>query len=287
MLQADLNNYKFNYVENGKGERLVLVHGSASDYRTWDNQMLFFGSNYETIAYSRRFHWPNKSIEEGEDYSMTMHIEDLQEFLQYLGGKPVHLLGHSYGALVCLHLAIKDAKLIRTLTLAEPPAVTLFVSNSPKPLEIIKLLFSKPVLASEIVKFGVNGIAPATKALKQNDFQMALDVFGKATLGANTYRNLSVSRLDQARANLIKAELLGSGFLPLDKKMIRKIKIPTLLIAAQESPKIWQDLSFELKKLIPNSQLKIIPKASHIMHEDNPSHYNAAVLSFLKNTSDN
>jgi pimeloyl-ACP methyl ester carboxylesterase len=287
MLQADLNNYKFNYVENGKGDLLVLVHGSASDHRTWDNQMLAFGNHYKAIAYSRRFHWPNKSIEETEDYSMTQHIQDLQEFLQYLGGGPVHLLGHSYGALICLHLAINDPKLIRTLILAEPPAVTLFVSNSPRPMELVKLLFSKPMLALDIVKFGANGIAPATKALKQNDLHKALEVFGKATLGASAYLNLSASRLDQARTNLIKAELLGSGFLPLDERRIRRIKIPTLLIAAQKSPRIWQELSIELKKLIPNSELNIIPEASHIMHEDDPSSYNAAVLSFLKNTTDN
>jgi len=282
MPETNLNNYKFNYVENGDGEKLILVHGSASDHRTWDKQISDFGNYYKTIAYSRRFHWPNKNIQETEDYSMEQHIEDLKEFLKYLGNKPVHLVGHSYGALICLHLAIKNPQLVRTLILAEPPAVTLFVSNQPKPKEILKLLLTKPKLALDIVKFGAKGIAPATKAFKKNDMDKALDIFGKATLGIKTYLNLSKSRLDQARTNLIKSELLGSGFLPLDKDKIRKIKLPTLLIAGQESPKIWQDLLFEIKKLIPNSELKIIPKASHIIHEDNVSNYNETVLSFLK-----
>jgi len=283
MLEANLNNYKFNYVENGDGEKLILVHGSASDYRTWDKQISDFGNYYKTIAYSRRFHWPNKSIQETEDYSMEQHIEDLKEFHKYLDDRPVHLVGHSYGALICLHLAIKNPQLVRSLILAERPAVTLFVSNQPKPKEILKLLLTKPKVALGIVKFGVKGIAPATKAFKKNDMDKALDIFGKATLGVKTYLNLSKSRLDQARTNLIKAELLGSGFLPLDKDRIRKIKLPSLLIAGQESPKIWQDLLFELKKLIPNSELKIIPKGSHIIHEDNVSNYNETVLSFLKN----
>ena len=282
MPETNLNNYKFNYVENGDGEKLILVHGSASDHRTWDKQISDFGNYYKTIAYSRRFHFPNKSILEMEDYSMEQHIEDLKEFLKYLGNKPVHLVGHSYGALICLHLAIKNPQLVRTLILAEPPAVTLFVSNQPKPKEILKLLLTKPKLALDIVKFGAKGIAPATKAFKKNDMDKALDIFGKATLGIKTYLNLSKSRLDQARTNLIKSELLGSGFLPLDKDKIRKIKLPTLLISGQESPKIWQDLLFEIKKLIPNSELKIIPKASHIIHEDNVSNYNETVLSFLK-----
>ncbi|SOC78940.1 hypothetical protein SAMN06296241_0460 [Salinimicrobium sediminis] len=79
MLQANLNNYKFNYVENGNGDRLVFVHGSASDYRTWNNQLEYFSKYYHTIVYSRRYHWPNERIPDEEDYSMAKHVEDLEE----------------------------------------------------------------------------------------------------------------------------------------------------------------------------------------------------------------
>ncbi len=282
MLQADLNKYKFNYIENGKGDNLVFVHGSASDYRTWDKQLEYFSKYFHTIVYSRRFHWPNEQIPDNEDYSMAKHIEDLEEFLKFISSKPVHLVGHSYGALLCILLAIKNPKLIHTLTLAEPPAVALFVSNIPKPKELLKLLFSKPKLAFGIIKFGAKGIAPTTKAFNQNNMDKALNIFGKATLGIETFLNLSKSRLKQARANLMKAELLGSGFLPLDENKIQNIKHPTLLISGQNSPKLWQHLLVELNKLIPNSELIIIPKASHIMHEDNVSNYNETVLCFLK-----
>lgn len=282
MLQVNLNNYKFNYVENGNGDNLVFVHGSASDYRTWDKQMEYFSKDYHTIVYSRRFHWPNKPIADNEDYSMAKHVEDLEEFLKFIGNQPVHLVGHSYGALICILLAIKNSELIHTLTLAEPPAVALFVSNIPKPMEILKLFFSKPKLAFGIIKFGAKGIAPTTKAFKQNNMDKALSIFGKATLGVDTFLNLSKPRLEQSRANLMKAELLGSGFLPLDKNKIQNIKLPTLLISGQNSPKLWQHLLVELNKLIPNSELIIIPEASHIMHEDNVSNYNETVLSFLK-----
>ncbi len=285
MLQVNLNNYKFNYVENGKGGNLVLVHGSASDYRTWGQQLEYFGKYYRTVIYSRRFHWPNEQIRDNEDYSMAKHVEDLEEFLKFIGTQPVHLVGHSYGALLCILLAIKNPKLIRTLTLAEPPAVALFVSNIPKPKELLKLLFSKPKLIFGIIKFGIKGIAPTTKALKQDDMDKALNVSGKAILGVKPFLNLSKERLEQARANLIKAEFLGSGFLPLDKNIIQNIKIPTLLISGQNSPKLWQHLLFELNKLISNSELNTIPEASHIMHEDNVSNYNATVLSFLKKYS--
>jgi pimeloyl-ACP methyl ester carboxylesterase len=282
MLQANINDYKFNYIENGNGGNLVFVHGSASDYRTWDKQLEYFGEYYHSIAYSRRYHWPNEQILDNEDYSMAKHVEDLEVFLKFIGNKPIHLVGHSYGALLCILLAIKNSELIHTLILAEPPAVALYVSNIPKPKEILKLLFSKPKLALGIIKFGAKGIAPTTTAFIQNDMDKALDIFGKATLGVKDFLNLSKSRLEQARANLFKAELLGSGFLPLEENKIQNIKLPTLLISGQNSPKLWQHLLIELNKLIPNSELKIIPEASHIMHEDNVLDYNTTVLTFLK-----
>lgn len=40
---------------------------------------------------------------------------------------------------------------------------------------------------------------------------------GNAVLGAGYYRRLSPSRLEQVRANAMKAEFLGSGFSPLDE----------------------------------------------------------------------
>ena len=282
MLQARLNDYDFNYVESGHGVDLLFVHGSASDYRTWEQQVISFGEHYHAIAYSRRFHWPNRPISDDEDYSMMQHVDDLESFVRFLGGKPVHVVGHSYGALIGLFLAIRHPALLRTLTLAEPPAITLFVSNSPKPSELLKLLVSKPKTALAIIKLGATGYVPATAACKRNDLDKALDIFGKATLGPDTYEKLSASRRQQARTNLIKSELLGSGFPPLNRKAVARIGIPTLLISAQNSRKLFHYLLDELQDVMPNTVRRMIPEASHIMHEDNLAGYQSAVLSFLR-----
>ena len=50
-------------------------------------------------------------------------------------------------------------------------------------------MFTKPKLALGIIRFGAKGIAPATKAFKKNDMDEALDIFGKATLGAKAFMN--------------------------------------------------------------------------------------------------
>jgi pimeloyl-ACP methyl ester carboxylesterase len=282
MGQSTLNDYNFFYKEKGSGEYIVFVHGSASDYRTWDKQLKVLGKFYHTIAYSRRFHFPNEQIGDQDDYSMKQHVEDLEAFIHHLDQNAVHLVGHSYGGFICLLLAMKNPSIIRTLVLAEPPVMTLYVRNMSKPFELLKLLVTKPRLGFAIMKFGIKGVAPAINEFKKDETDRALDYIGKAILGIDTYLALSESRHAQARENLIKAEFLGSGFPPLEKNKIRDLTLPTMLISAKNSRKLFHFLLDGLQDLIPYSERITIPNASHIMHEDNARKYNSAIHSFLK-----
>lgn len=277
--------YDLEHIKNGNGEPVVFVHGSVSDYRTWTNQMEKFSKKYRAITYSRRFHWPNERISEKEDYSMHQHVSDLEAILKAIN-KPVHLIGHSYGAFICLLLAIKSPQLMRSLTLAEPPVITLYVSNNPKPLEIIKLLFTRPKTAIALVKLGAKGFDPASKELKRGHIEKAVEIFGKATLGKDNFSNLSDSRLKQVYQNVIEAEFTGSGFPPLEESKIREIRLPTLLISGENSPNIFKLLINRLMQLIPNAEKRVIEGASHISHEDNPLEYSNAVLSFIGQFND-
>ena len=103
-----VNGVTLKYVEKGNGQPIVFVHGSASDYRTWKDQLDEFSADYKVIAYSRRYHWPNEPIPDDGDYSMLEHVDDLQALIRSLGIAPVHLVGHSYGAFVSLLLAVRE-----------------------------------------------------------------------------------------------------------------------------------------------------------------------------------
>lgn len=283
MPKVSVNHTSLEYIEQGNGDPLVLVHGSASDYRTWQPQKDELGKRYRVIAYSRRYHQPNEPILDGIDYSMTEQLDDLQGLLDSLSAVPAHLVGHSYGAFLCLLLAIREPNLVRSLVLAEPPVITLFVSNTPKPLEILKLMVTRPRTAAAILKFGATGISPATAAAEQDDMIEAMRLFGTAVLGREYYGQLSESRLEQVHANSIKTEFLGSGFARIDADQIRDVHIPTLLLNGEHSPALFHRLTDRLEELLPRCERLKIPAASHIMHEDNPSAYSEAVLSFLAN----
>lgn len=281
MSKVTVRGVSLEYVEQGQGEPVVFVHGSASDYRTWQGQLSALSERFRAIAYSRRYHHPNPPIEEGVDYSMAEHVEDLKAVLNGLEVKPAHLVGHSYGALVALLLAMRAPDYVQTLSLAEPPAITLFVSSSPKLPELLKLLFERPRTALAIIRLGATGLGPAAAAARKDDMEEAMRLFGTAALGRETFNRMPEERKEQVRVNLTKAEFLGSGFLPLEPHRVREVNVPTLLLTAQSSPRVFHRLADCLEAFLPDTERTEISNASHIMQEDNAAEFSAKVIYFL------
>lgn len=281
MPQLELNGTTLDFHEAGEGEPLVLVHGSASDVRTWADRQPVLARRFRTIAYSRRYHWPNPRIGEGVDYSMREQVDDLHALLASHVGGSAHLVGHSYGAFLCLLLAIREPGLARTLVLAEPPVVPLVLPMPPGPLDLGRLLLTDPRTALPVLKFVGLGVLPAVRAFERGDREAALKHFARATLGRKTVERLSEARLQQGRDNLIAMELLGSGLAPLEVDEVRSIRTPSLVLSGTRSPALFRRLCDHLERLLPDAERVTIPGASHISHEDAPEAWDAAVLSFL------
>jgi pimeloyl-ACP methyl ester carboxylesterase len=281
MNSLDLESTRVACVQRGDAQPLVLVHGSNSDYRTWDGVLGTLGERFRAIAYSRRYHWPNEPIRPGADYSMQEHVDDLAALTRVLDIAPAHFVGHSYGGFVCLLLAIHRPAAVRSLVLIEPPVLTLFTSSRPLPGEMLRLLLTRPRTAFAIGSFGATGVAPTVAALEQGDVDAALERLGTAVLGRRWFQNLSTERREQARANFIAAEHLGSGFSPLDDDRVRALACPVLLISGECSPRLFHHLNDRLAELLPSAERAEIPRASHIVHEDNPAAWQSAVLEFL------
>lgn len=281
MTSIDVGGARLHWIERGQGEPVVLVHGSNSDHRTWDGALDALSERYRVIAYSRRYHWPNETIPDDADYSMPEHVEDLRALLDAMDLDSAHLVGHSYGAYLCLLLAIRHPKRVRSLVLSEPPILRLFTSDPPRPGEVLKLLRTRPRTALAIVKFGAFGVGPATAAMRRGDLDEALRIVGTAVLGRDSFQRLSPARHEQARLNFFKAELLGSGFAPLDPDDVSAVGCRVLLLTGERSPRLFHRFTDHLEELLPRAERREIPAASHMLHEDNAALYSQAVLSFL------
>jgi pimeloyl-ACP methyl ester carboxylesterase len=215
---------------------------------------------------------------------MAEHVRDLRALVRSLGAEPAHLVGHSYGAFLCLVLAMEHPAAVRSLVLAEPPALTLFVSNDPTPRELLKLALTRPRTAAAIVRFGATGVIPSVRAFRAGDARRGARIFGDAVFGPGGYASLNEDRRAQVYDNLsnVSAELLGPGLLPLPPQAVAEMSLPTLLVTGERSIGLFHRLTDRLDELLPRSERAEIPDASHMMHQDNAPVFNHAVRTFLE-----
>jgi pimeloyl-ACP methyl ester carboxylesterase len=280
---ATVNGTTLTYREQGEGEPVVFVHGTASDLRAWEQQLPVVGRSRRAIAYSRRFARPNEDIAPEADDQMLPHVEDLVAFLRAIDAAPAHLVGNSWGAFISLLTAVRHPDLVRTLVLEEPPVLSLFVSTPPRPSELLRLFVTRPRTAIAILKFGAGTIGPAQKAFERGEDDEAMRIFGHGVLGKEPFERLPEARKEQMRENLnsARAQLLGAGFPPLGDDDVRNIRVPVLLLTGELSPSVLLRLTDRLEELLPIVERVAISGASHAMHEENAPAVNEAVVGFL------
>src|SRR6516165_5902551 len=115
------------YREAGTGEPTVLLHCSAGSSGAWVPIMNQLRRDYRVLApdllgYGRREPWPR-------DMPLASDGElGVLEALLDVAGRPVHLVGHSYGGTVALSAARRFCRWIASLTLIEPVAFHLLRS---------------------------------------------------------------------------------------------------------------------------------------------------------------
>ena len=270
-LKTSANGVEFHYLEKGQGEPLVLLHGGVGDYRAWDAQIAAFSKNYRVIAYSRRFHYPNKNPSNDKYRAVETEAEDLKHFLRKLKLKRVHLVGTSYGAFTALVFAVKNPKTVRSLTIAEPPAHQL-IRDLPG--------------GEAVYRDFINALKPVGEEFKKGNDRAAMSVFN-GILGRE-FDKLPPAAVESIMQNApaIRALVLSpEPFPPIAKDKLRKLKIPVLIVTGENTVKIHKLVNRELFRLLPNAKELLIPNAGHGSPRENPQFFNEAVITFLTGIS--
>ena len=86
-----------------------------------------------------------------------------------------------------------------------------------------------------------------------------------------------LENLDEMRAFAKGADV----FPPIDDEGVRGIRAPVLLVTGDQSPSHLTVLTDRLEELLPDAERLEIPRASHLMHEDNAPAVNAAIVEFI------
>ncbi|MBF9134079.1 alpha/beta hydrolase [Plantactinospora sp. S1510] len=106
----------------GSGDPVVLVHGSGGGLRSWGTVADQLASDHEVWIPARRGYGPSDVPPGPKSFKdETADLIAVIEAARKSSGRPVHLVGASYGATVSLHTVSAESRQVRSLALFEPP----------------------------------------------------------------------------------------------------------------------------------------------------------------------
>ena len=119
-----MNHFEFDDVEltyeiRGHGDPVVLVHASA--FVRWYEPLIEHLPAVSVLHYRRRLR-----ADAGGDFRALTAADDAAicaRLMAHVGWPTAHIVGHSYGGLVALSLAMDEPQRVRSLVLLEPAIV--------------------------------------------------------------------------------------------------------------------------------------------------------------------
>ena len=230
------------YVVDGAGTAVVLLHGGLSNRDDFDPQLPELTARYRVWRPDRRGHGSTADIAGPITYDNM--ADDTIAFLESVVGEPAHVFGYSDGAMIGLLVALRRPELVRKLVL-----MGLYVNRD-----------------GEVEWFGryVRGATATTlpdglrRAYQERspDGPEHFDVVAEKVL-----------HLWRTEPNL-----------PLDA--LRSLDVPTLLLQGDDDI-VTLEHGVAMARAIPDAQLAVVPGATHLVPYERPDLVTQLVVEFL------
>lgn len=262
-----VRNNRVHYKDQGRGETVLLLHGTASSLHTWDHWAEKLTAQYRVI----RLDLPGFGLTgpDAEDrYEVADDVQFIFEFLKTLDISMFHIAGSSLGGRIAWEFSLQHPQLIKSLTLLNalgypqaswPPAIKL--GMMPGMGKIMPKLSSRSVFK-----------------LSLNDMYWDKTFITDSTVD----RYYELSRLpgnSEAFPKRVRAKLDT-----LSEK-IKRITAPTLILWGEEDKYFPVKNAFRFHSDIVASQLRVYKQVGHLPMEECSDASAADFFQFLASLS--
>jgi pimeloyl-ACP methyl ester carboxylesterase len=266
--QLDIGGTQLAYVEQGRGDVVLFVHGAAGDWRTWEPLRPHIAPHHRFVAYSRRHHHPNDATGSGASYTVAQHADDLIAFVERLRSGPVHAVGASAGGRIVAEAALKRPELFRSLMLSEPLMARPVDPQALAPVMALGAEFSRVLAAAKD-----GDTREATVRLV--DF-----VFGEA----GAWQRLAPDRQQRFldNAGTFAAWAAAPQAPPPPCARLGSYPIPVLVMEGELTRPAFRSTNDGLLHCLPKgSRRAVVPGAPHIWYPVNPQAGARHILDFI------
>ena len=249
--------------EAGAGPPVMLVPGLGGQGSFWISQVPAFSRDFRTVIHDHR--GTGRSTHSRITYSVEQMANDTLRLMDALAIDSAHLVGHSTGGAIGQVIALEHPDRLRSLVLSATWA-------GPDPF--FRRLFESR--RQTLIDSGIEAYLRASVLFQatpwwvsQND-EFITDIH-RVTAAAAAPVEVLVSRIDAILRHDRRLRLL-------------EIRVPTLVIVAQDDMITPRFYSEELAARIPGAKLVVLETGGHYAPAINSEAYNAAVGQFLRST---
>ena len=267
MQRAGINGRELEFTVRGAGEPVILIHGShvADAFAPVLADPALIGQ-YRLISY-HRCGFAGSAHPDGP-VSIAQQAADCRALMRHLGIGRAHIVGHSYGGVITLQLALDFPDAVRSLALLEPA------------------LLAVPS-AGEFME----AMGPVLQVYESGDKAGAVDAFLQAVCGPN-YRSaveavLPPGAFDQAMADadtFFRIEMPALQQWSFTPEEARRIVQPVLAVLGADSEAVWPGFGEGhrlLREWLPDAEAFVLPNATHLLQMQNPRGLAEALAGFF------
>ena len=262
---------KTNFVERPV---VFLLHGGpGGDHSSFKQHSLELQDVAQLVFIDHRGCGRSKKTRQS-DYTLENNIEDIEALRKHLGLKKICILGASYGGIVAQGYAIRYPKNVDKLILAVT-APSYHTFDDAREILAKRGTKAQIKIAEHIWEGNFKNMAQVKKY-----FQLMEPLYSNAakTKKKNTFAaakiNWSLEAWNQGFGGFLKKY----NFIP----KLHKITSPTLVIAGKDDWICSPRQSKIIAENIPNSQLKIFQKSSHMVPLDEHKKWISTIKKFLQ-----
>lgn len=247
---------------------LLLIHGATADHTTFRVVGPRFAARHDVFAMDRRGRGASGDGPPGTAYAIEYEFEDVATVIATIAGhtgKPVDVLGHSYGGRVALGAAPLTVDMRRLVTYESAPAAP-------------GTSFERPGLTTHLRKLEAAGDrVELMRAFMTEVVGMTAEEF--AAFQANP-----VWPIRLAAAHTLVRELsaeAGEGDAASISYLAGGAKIPVLQLLGGESHAVFAAGTAALDAALPDGRVVVLPGQKHAAHHGDPDRFVAEVERFL------
>jgi pimeloyl-ACP methyl ester carboxylesterase len=240
---------RIDYDETGDGPAVVLVPGSCSTGAAWKPVVSQWNNTFRCVTTSLLGYGGTAERRTAEDADIAHEAEIIEAVVRHAGG-PVHLVGHSFGGLTALAVALRNKVPLLSLTIAEAPAP-----------EILRHTGEREHYRA--FRDMTEAYFAAFRAGDKVAIEQMIDFYGGAGAFASWPRRVRDFATEATAVTVLDwASAYGFALTPA---LLGTVGVPALVLWGEASHPAARRANELLGRYMPNALTLAIPGAAHFM----------------------